>query len=165
MPADGPQQRIVAHRQHQSPSEGGRWATAEGKPEMMDETFQARRAPCRRRQHIRIEALGKYPSSTQNRLAAKAAGDHLQADGPAGNRQVREATRITAMNPSRDAAAARANAGSGSAADGDHRCGAIQGSSFDSEAWRNEIGRPERVRHRADSLEKQHEWNPQLHQN
>jgi hypothetical protein len=97
-PAYNPQQRIVTHRKHQPPGEGGRWPAAKRQAEMMDETFESARPARANWQHSFLESFGEYLSWAVGRCAAKAPRNDAKANAMTRTRQVRRVPEIAAMD-------------------------------------------------------------------
>jgi hypothetical protein len=76
----------------------------------MDNLIESSRAPRPRLGDVVVEAFREDASPAQNRLAAEAPGLERQHDAPSRNRQVRQAARISTMDPVRNRATGRARA-------------------------------------------------------
>jgi hypothetical protein len=71
----------------------------------MDDQIEPRRSPRPRRQSAVIEALGENTSTTQNSVAAEAARHDHKPNRPPRQRQIGEASLISAMDPPRTGSA------------------------------------------------------------
>jgi hypothetical protein len=82
-PSDDPQQRVIAHRQHEPLRETRRRAPAQGKSEVVDHIVEPGRSSRPRRQHTVIKALGENAARTQNRVTAEAPRNNHEPNRPA----------------------------------------------------------------------------------
>jgi hypothetical protein len=76
----------------------------------MDDLIEPRGAPRPRLENVVVEAFRKDAARASNRVTAEAPGMEHQHDAQSCDRQVRQATRIPAVNPIRNRSARRARA-------------------------------------------------------
>jgi hypothetical protein len=105
---DYPQQRIVAHGQHQSLGETCCWRTAECQAQMMDDAFQPCCSARPHRHDIVTEPLSENPPMTMRDVTDKPPRDHSEAYLPARAGQIRDLSGVSAMNSARRSPAQRA---------------------------------------------------------
>ena len=98
-PPHDPQQRVVAHRQHEPAREARRRPSAERQPEVMDDVVEPRRSPRPGRQHVGVEALGENAPPAQDGVAVEPSDHDHQANRPPRHRQIRQAPAIAAVDP------------------------------------------------------------------
>jgi len=106
--AHGAQRGVVADRY--AARETRRRPASKGERQAMDNLIESSRAPRPRLEEVVVEAFREDASPAQNRLAAEAPGLERQHDAPSRNRQVRQAARISTMDPVRNRATGRAGA-------------------------------------------------------
>ena len=95
-----PQQRVIAHRQHQSLGEMRTRSSAKCQTKMMDNALQPR-CPARScRQHSTIKAFSKYPPSAMLNGTNKPARYNVKLDHATRAGKIRYLPDITAMNAS-----------------------------------------------------------------
>jgi hypothetical protein len=105
--SDYTQERVFAHRQHQSLCEACRRSTTKCQTEMMNDRVQSCRAARRRCQYAFGKTLREDLAAAQNCIAAEPMGDNQELDGPPCERKVGYTASIAAMDTSRNRSAGR----------------------------------------------------------
>lgn len=105
---DGPQQRVLAHRQQQASGQPLAGTAAEREAEMMDDGLQPRRAAGVGGDDVLAEPLGEDLPRADVVAASEPPHGERDPDAPAVRRQIGERSYITAVDPPREPAAGRA---------------------------------------------------------
>src|SRR5271156_4203938 len=99
---DDAQQRVFADWNHQPARESGSGPPAKSKRQMVHDMIEPLGASRPRGDGARFEALGEYPSDAELRGTTEAPDDDNQLDRPARHGQIRQSSRIPAMDSTRD---------------------------------------------------------------
>ena len=102
---DGPQQRIIADRQHEPVGEARGGATTENQAKVVDDALEPRGASRVDGRDCRVKPLGEDPHAAGTHAAAEPAHDQANHDTPTSGRQVRQAPYVAAMKAAGDLAA------------------------------------------------------------
>ncbi|ESY64896.1 hypothetical protein X743_30015 [Mesorhizobium sp. LNHC252B00] len=103
-----PQQRVITDRDHQPLRKTGRRPAAERQPKMMNDTLQSRGPAGSLGGNAVVKAFSEDSSTTQWRIADKAAGNEVKLYLHPGTGKIRNSSKIAAMDPVRHSAAKRA---------------------------------------------------------
>src|ERR1700692_628786 len=98
----GAQQGIVADRHAQTARETRRRSASKGKRETMDDLIEPSRAPRPRFENVVVEAFCEDAPPTKNRVTAEASRLEHEHDAPPSDRQIREATMVSTVDPARN---------------------------------------------------------------
>lgn len=101
IPANGSQQRIIAHRESEAICKSGRRATAQCESEMANQTVQARCPASHGANYIVAETLGENLSAAMAGTTDEASHGQVQFEPPTRTRQIGKHPRIAAMNTPR----------------------------------------------------------------
>jgi len=93
------EQRIVAHREHQSPGEVCRRTATQRQTEMVDDVIEPSRTPRLRRQHFLVEPFGKNTPPTKDRITIKSSCQDHEPNRTTRRRKIRQRAVIAAGNP------------------------------------------------------------------
>lgn len=105
---DGPQQRVLAHRHQQAPGQTLAGTAAERQAEMMHDGLQPRRAAGVGGDDALAEPLGKDPPGADVVATPEPSHGEGNPHAPAMSREIGEGPNVTAVDPPREPAAARA---------------------------------------------------------
>jgi hypothetical protein len=110
--AHGAQQGVVADRYAQAARETHRGPTSQGERQTMDDPIEPCRTPRPRLEDFVVKPFREDAPLTRNRNAAKTSGLERQHDAPPSDRQIRQVTRISTVDPPRNYPTGRARAAS-----------------------------------------------------
>ena len=108
--ANGPQQRIIAHRETETICKLSRRATTQCKSEMVKQAVQACCPASHGANYIVAETLGENLSAAITGTTDEAPDSQVQFEPPSCTRQIGKHPRIAAMNTSRGGSTVRASA-------------------------------------------------------
>ena len=151
-------------RYHKPVGEAGGRPAAKGEAEMMHDAIEPTRAPPIGGGQVRSEPLGEDPDPAIRADAAESADADCDDDTPAGNRQVRQCTRVAAMDPRRRLIAARAPSRRGDWSGSDGQAGTGLDVIDDEAAW-NDGTRMQAARHGRISNGRSRDPSTRLHRN
>jgi hypothetical protein len=101
-PPHGAQQGVVADRHAQAARKTRRRSASKGKRETMDDLIEPSCAPRRRLENVFAEAFCEDAPPTQNRLTAEAPRFEREHHPSPSDRQIREASMVSTVNPRRN---------------------------------------------------------------